>query len=103
MIEGIRGGSTPQVSGRCGPRRPTERHRHRRVGHPVGLGFYLPFSIVLTDTMGAVARELTDWLQGKRFSEVVGIPVAAGLIVGEGVVGVGFSLYMIVSGMKDVT
>ncbi len=53
--------------------------------------------------MGAVARELTDWLRGRRFSEEVGIPVAAGLIVGEGVVGVGFALYMIVSGMKDVT
>lgn len=75
----------------------------RGLGLQVGLGFYLPFSTVLTYTMGAVARELTDWLRGRRFSEEVGIPVAAGLIVGEGVVGVGFALYMIVSGMKYVT
>ncbi len=70
------------------------------LGIQVGLGFYLPFSIVLTYTIGAVARELVDWLQGKRFGEEVGIPVAAGFIVGEGLVGVGFALSMIIRGMQ---
>jgi uncharacterized oligopeptide transporter (OPT) family protein len=68
------------------------------LGIQVGLGFYLPFSIVLTYTIGAVAREMVDWIKGRRFSEEVGIPVAAGLIVGEGLVGVGFALYKIWEG-----
>ncbi len=65
------------------------------LGILVGLGFYLPFNIVLTYAVGTGLRFLTDWIKGKRFSEEVGIPVAAGLIVGEALVGVGFALYSI--------
>jgi putative OPT family oligopeptide transporter len=65
------------------------------LGILVGLGFYLPFAIVLTYTIGTVLRLSTDGKFGKRFSENVGIPVAAGLIVGEALVGVGFALYRI--------
>jgi putative OPT family oligopeptide transporter len=63
------------------------------LGILVGLGFYLPFDIVLTYSIGTLLRILVDWMKGKRFSEEVGIPVAAGLIVGEALVGVGFALY----------
>lgn len=62
------------------------------LGVLVGLGFYLPFNIVLTYTLGTVARVFTDWKLGRRFSEDVGVPIAAGLIVGEALVGVGFAL-----------
>ena len=65
------------------------------LGILVGLGFYLPFNIVLTYTIGTVLRVLTDKRPGRRFSEEVGIPVAAGLIVGEALVGVGFALFMV--------
>ncbi|MHC4495285.1 MAG: OPT family oligopeptide transporter [Planctomycetota bacterium] len=68
------------------------------LGILVGLGFYLPFSIVLTYAIGTALRLLMDWIKGPRFSEEVGIPVAAGLIVGEALVGVGFALYFIVVG-----
>ena len=44
-------------------------------------------------------RLLVDWKKGHRFSEEVGIPVAAGLIVGEALVGVGFALYYIFAGL----
>jgi uncharacterized oligopeptide transporter (OPT) family protein len=37
---------------------------------------------------------------GRNFSEQVGIPIAAGLIVGEGLVGVGFAIYYIIAGMQ---
>jgi uncharacterized oligopeptide transporter (OPT) family protein len=43
-------------------------------------------------------RIFLDWRVGHRFSEDVGIPVAAGLIVGEALVGVGFALYYVISG-----
>jgi putative OPT family oligopeptide transporter len=68
------------------------------LGILVGLGFYLPFDIVLTYSIGTVLRLLVDWRKGQRFSEEVGIPIATGLIVGEALVGVGFALYFVVMG-----
>ena len=67
------------------------------LGITVGLGFYLPFNIVLTYSLGTLARELSDRFRGKTFSEEVGIPLAAGLIVGEALVGVGNALYIVAS------
>jgi putative OPT family oligopeptide transporter len=69
------------------------------LGIQVGLGFYLPFNIVLTYTIGMLLRILVDWRRGLRYSEEVGIPVAAGFIVGEGLMGVGFAVYSVVTGM----
>jgi putative OPT family oligopeptide transporter len=68
------------------------------LGILVGLGFYLPFNIVLTYSIGTFLRLLVDWKKGKRFSEEVGIPIAAGLIVGEALVGVGFAMYYVFVG-----
>jgi putative OPT family oligopeptide transporter len=59
------------------------------LGITVGLGFYLPFNIVLTYSLGTLSRELADRLKGKDWSDSVGIPIAAGFIVGEALVGVG--------------
>jgi uncharacterized oligopeptide transporter (OPT) family protein len=70
------------------------------LGIQVGLGFYLPFSIVLTYTIGTILRMVSDKTMGRNFSEQVGIPIAAGLIVGEGLVGVGFAIYYIIAGMQ---
>ena len=70
------------------------------LGIQVGLGFYLPFYIVLTYTIGTVLRIASDKIKGRHFSEQVGIPIAAGLIIGEGVVGVGFAVYSVIVGMK---
>ena len=39
----------------------------------------------------AVLRILFDRVKGQRFSEEVGIPIAAGLIVGEALMGVGLT------------
>ncbi len=70
------------------------------LGIQVGLGFYLPFSIVLTYTIGTVLRIVSDKVKGRHYSEQVGIPIAAGLIIGEGIVGVGFAIYYIIKGMQ---
>jgi uncharacterized oligopeptide transporter (OPT) family protein len=58
------------------------------VGVQIGLGFYMPFDIVLTYTIGCLTRIAVDHLKGRHFVENVGIPIAAGLIVGEALVGV---------------
>ena len=59
------------------------------LGITVGLGFYLPFNIVLTYSLGTLSRELADRIKGQDWSDNIGIPIAAGLIVGEALVGVG--------------
>ncbi len=59
------------------------------LGITVGLGFYLPFNIVLTYSLGTLGREIAERGMGKTWAEQVGIPIAAGFIVGEALVGVG--------------
>jgi len=98
MVEGILGGDVP-----------VEKYAAGAVlggvlsavigglGITVGLGFYLPFNIVLTYSLGTLSRELADRYKGKSWSESVGIPIAAGLIVGEALIGVGYAIKYVVS------
>jgi uncharacterized oligopeptide transporter (OPT) family protein len=50
---------------------------------------------VLTYSIGTVLRIVSDHKLGQSHGENVGIPVAAGFIVGEALVGVGFAISMI--------
>jgi len=68
------------------------------LGITVGLGFYLPFNIVLTYAIGTLLRVLSDRFRGADWSEEQGIPVAAGFIVGEALVGVGFAVHTVFGG-----
>ena len=68
------------------------------IGVLVGLGFYMPFNIVLTYTIGNILRVVSDATLGKKFANDVGIPIAAGLIVGEALVGVGNAFYQVFFG-----
>jgi uncharacterized oligopeptide transporter (OPT) family protein len=100
MIQGILGGDVPiqkYVAG-AGMGAVLSASGVGGLGVLVGLGFYLPFNIVLTYSIGTVLRIVSDWKMGPRYSDDVGIPVAAGLIVGEALVGVGFALYYVISG-----
>lgn len=67
------------------------------LGITVGLGFYLPFNIVLTYSIGTLLREISDRKAGRDWSDNKGIPLAAGLIVGEALVGVGYAVNIIIS------
>lgn len=101
MISGILGGNVPvqkYIAG-AGLGAILSASGIGGLGILVGLGFYLPFNIVLTYTIGTVLRIVVDWKKGTRFSHNVGIPIAAGFIVGEALVGVGFALYYVVAGM----
>ena len=69
------------------------------LGITVGLGFYLPFNIVLTYALGTLSRELADRFRGKDWSDNVGIPIAAGFIVGEALVGVGDAIKTVIQGV----
>jgi putative OPT family oligopeptide transporter len=68
------------------------------IGIMVGLGFYLPFNIILTYTIGTILREISDRKLGHRWADDTGIPLAAGLIVGEALIGVGYSLTVVFGG-----
>ena len=98
MVQGITGGDVP-----------TEKYAggallggllsalQGGLGITVGLGFYLPFNVVLTYSLGTLAREIADRKVGKAWSENSGIAIAAGFIVGEALVGVvnaGITIYM---------
>jgi putative OPT family oligopeptide transporter len=101
MIEGILGGDVPiqKYAAGAGLGALLSTSGIGGLGILVGLGFYLPFNIVLTYSIGTVLRIVSDWKLGHRFSDDVGIPVAAGLIVGEALVGVGFALYFVAAGL----
>jgi len=65
------------------------------IGVLIGLGFYMPFHIVLTYTIGNILRVVSDSTLGKRFGYEIGVPIAAGLIVGEALVNVGNAVWQI--------
>ncbi len=67
------------------------------LGITVALGFYLPFNIVLTYAVGTLARVVSERVAGKTWAEDVGIPIAAGFIVGEALVGVGFAIHFVLT------
>ena len=54
-------------------------------------------AIVLTYTLGNFARMYCDRAKGARWIDSVGIPIAAGLIVGEALFGVGNAVVKIVT------
>ncbi|MCS7466921.1 OPT/YSL family transporter [Stieleria sp. ICT_E10.1] len=72
------------------------------IGVLIALGFYMPFQIALTYTIGNVLRIVSDKSLGTKFGHEVGIPIAAGLIVGEALVGVGNALYQVFFAAPEV-
>jgi uncharacterized oligopeptide transporter (OPT) family protein len=73
------------------------------IGVLIALGFYMPFQIAMTYTIGNVLRIVADKALGFRWSHEVGVPIAAGLIVGEALVGVGHALLKVVTGGPETT
>ncbi|MDN6179705.1 MAG: OPT/YSL family transporter [Halomonas subglaciescola] len=96
MVEGITGGDVPAEKYIAGALLGGLLSLLQTgLGITVGLGFYLPFSIVLTYSVGTLIREVVDRTKGQAWAENKGIPIAAGLIVGEALVGVGNAVYVI--------
>jgi putative OPT family oligopeptide transporter len=96
MVDGIMGGDVPAAKYLAGAGLGAMLSIFQPgLGITVGLGFYLPFNIVLTYSIGTLLRVVSDHKMGQAYSESVGIPVAAGFIVGEALVGVGFAISMI--------
>jgi uncharacterized oligopeptide transporter (OPT) family protein len=73
------------------------------IGVLIALGFYMPFSVALTYTIGNLSRIVADKVMGTKWSHEIGIPIAAGLIVGEALVGVGNALYQVLVSDSETT
>jgi putative OPT family oligopeptide transporter len=71
------------------------------IGVMVALGFYMPFNIVLTYTIGCILRIVVNRTAGRHWAEEFGIPIAAGLIIGEALVDVGFTLPTVTQGLIE--
>jgi len=100
MINGITGGDVPAQKYLAGAGLGAMLSLFQPgLGITVGLGFYLPFNIVLTYSIGTIIRVVSDYKLGHSYAENTGIPVMAGFIVGEALVGVGFAIGMIYKGM----
>jgi putative OPT family oligopeptide transporter len=96
MINGIMGGDVPAQKYLAGAGLGAMLSLFQPgLGITVGLGFYLPFNIVLTYSIGTVIRVVSDYKLGHSYAENTGIPVMAGFIVGEALVGVGYAISMI--------
>ncbi|MCA9659161.1 MAG: OPT/YSL family transporter, partial [Myxococcales bacterium] len=100
VIEGIIGGDVPafRYAAGAGIGGLMAMSGLGGIGVLIGLGFYMPFHIVMTYTVGCVARMGVEKLRGRGFVENVGIPIAAGLIVGEALVGVGKAMAAVLAG-----
>jgi putative OPT family oligopeptide transporter len=96
MVNGIMGGDVPAQKYLAGAGLGAMLSIFQPgLGITVGLGFYLPFNIVLTYSIGTILRVISDYKLGNAFAETTGIPVTAGFIVGEALVGVGYAISMI--------
>ena len=69
------------------------------LGIYLGLGFYVPFGIVLTYSIGVLLRVGAERWRGRAWCESIGTPLAAGLIVGEALIGVGLSVARLSTGI----
>ena len=100
MVEGILGGNVPIEKYLAGAGLGALLSATSGgLGITVGLGFYLPFYIVVAYSIGTLLRVGSDWKMPESFAHNTGIPIAAGLIVGEALVGVGFAVDKIIAGL----
>lgn len=67
------------------------------LGVLVGLAMYLPFSITLGYGIGCLIQMRIEKIKGTDFSENTLVPVAAGLIVGEALTGIGHAAFQILT------
>jgi uncharacterized oligopeptide transporter (OPT) family protein len=68
------------------------------LGVLAGLAMYLPFSITLGYGLGCLTQMGLQGAYGQAFIENKIVPLAAGLIIGEALMGVGYALYAISAG-----
>ena len=99
-IDGIRGGDAPYALFAMGGGLGTllSLSGLAGLGVLVGLSMYLPMIYLLPYGLGCLLQMLCSAIKGRGWTESWGVPFAAGLIVGEGLLGVGFAAYQVIGG-----
>ena len=69
------------------------------LGVLVGLSMYLPLLYILPYGLGCALNLASEKLKGTRWVENKGLPVAAGFIVGDAIVGVIYAMIKVISGL----
>lgn len=69
------------------------------IGVMVGLSMYLPFEYMVVFGIGGILNILISRRKGVRWAEDKGVPFAAGLIVGDALIGVLFALFEVGSSL----
>jgi uncharacterized oligopeptide transporter (OPT) family protein len=67
------------------------------LGVLVGLSMYLPLMYLLPYGLGCLIQMLVTKIKGAAWTESWGVPLAAGLIVGEGLLGIGFAAFKLLT------
>ncbi|MHC4823243.1 MAG: OPT/YSL family transporter [Planctomycetota bacterium] len=69
------------------------------IGVMVGLSLYLPFEYMIVFGIGGILSLLLARWKGAHWAEDKGVPVAAGLIVGDALVNIGFAIFDVASSL----
>jgi len=69
------------------------------LGVLIGLSMYLPLVYILPYGLGCALSLASEKLKGTRWVENKGLPVAAGFIVGDAIVGVIYAMIRVISGL----
>jgi putative OPT family oligopeptide transporter len=67
------------------------------MGVLVGLSMYLPMAYILPYGLGCILAMGSLKFLGKRWSAVIGLPIAAGLLVGDALAGVVYAVYKLIA------
>lgn len=67
------------------------------LGVLVGLSMYLPLAYLLPYGLGCLIQMLFKKLKGATWTENWGVPLAAGLIVGDGLLGISFAFFKLIT------
>jgi hypothetical protein len=65
------------------------------LGVLVGLSMYLPFFYISTYGIGCIINMIVGRLKGRRWAEDWGVPLAAGLIVGDSLLGLVINIFVL--------
>ncbi len=72
------------------------------MGVLVGLSMYIPFHYILPYGLGCILGMWSEKQLGERWCNESGLPLAAGLIVGDSLAGVTIGLFKVAQGLKEV-
>jgi putative OPT family oligopeptide transporter len=72
------------------------------MGVLVGLSMYIPFHYILPYGLGCILAMAAERRLGEKWCNESGLPLAAGLIVGDSLAGVTIALIKVAQGLKEV-